>query len=204
VVSALNDIFRGRGVNNQSFDATQFTKFMKELNRSPTTKKLLYDNFPEGAPAALDNLFTVSEGISKAFGERITTGRLGALFDENSGMLRKLMSGGVAIAASKIAGPLGGMGVAELMKQSTDVAKTTGKLLASPAFQKTIRQAVTDGVVDGKAISKKTEAMEKSLAKSKQYKEWADTLSESDKAKLASMGLTHYLLTQDEEQQPTN
>lgn len=199
MVSALNDIFRGMGAHNKAFDPTQFTKFMNELNRSPATKKLLYSNLPKGAPQAVESLAKVSKGISVALGDRVPTGRVAAFFDDNDGFLRKLMAGGATLAASKAGGPLGGMAVSELLKQSTDAAKSTGDLLASPGFQKVIRSAVKDGVSEGLDITRKTLALEKALEKSAKYKRWARTLDESSAAQLASMGFVNYLLTQEDE-----
>ena len=39
VVSSLNDIFRGTGKNAQALNVTQFSKFMDDLDRSPTAKR---------------------------------------------------------------------------------------------------------------------------------------------------------------------
>lgn len=201
LVSALNDVFRGQGVNNSRFDATQFTKFMNSLNESPETKRLLYSYLPDGAPRALDNLNKVAKGISQAFGDRITTGRLSAFFNDQDGLMRKLMKGGVALAASKVAGPLASMGVADLMKQSSDIAKATGDLLASSGFQNTIRSSIREGAFEGAEMSRKTQLMEKALMKSTQYKKWAALIDESALARISSVGLMHYLLTEEE---PTN
>ena len=200
IVSSLNDIFRGTSVGGQAFDATQFTKFMNQLDRSPESKALLYKNLPDGASQSLDNLRKVARGISLAQGDRVTTGRIAAMFDENDGLVKKLMKSGVSMAATKMAGPLAGMGVGELLQNASDAAKSTNTLLASPAFQTTIRNAVKEGVVDGTQKSASLAKQEAALAKSKAFNDWAKTLNESDAAKLASLGLVGYLLSDENPQ----
>ncbi len=198
VVSALNDVFKGTGAHDKAFNPTKFVNFMENLNRSPETKNLLYRELPEGGRRSLDNLYTISKGISLALGDRIPTGRIAAFFDNQDGVLRKLMEGGVNIAATKMAGPLGGIATSELLKQSTDAAKATANMLASPTFQKLIRNAVTEGTIEGGEISRKVERLEKQLEKTKRYREWSDTLSDSAEAKLSSIGFVNYLLSEEE------
>ena len=198
MVSALNDIFRGASVDGQAFDATQFTKFMNQLDRSPESKALLYNTLPTGAAKSLDNLRKVAKGISVAQADRVTTGRISAMFDENDGLLKKLMKSGVSLAATKMAGPLAGMGVGELLKNASDSAKSTNTLLASPAFQATIRSAVSEGVIEGGKASRKLQLQETALAKSKAYKDWSKTLDESASAKLTSLGIVGYLLSSED------
>jgi len=206
VVSSLNDIFRGRGKNAQALDVTQFSKFMDDLNRSPATKTALYKELPKESRTALDNLYKVSKGISEAQGDKITTGRITALFDENKGLLTKLMGGVTSLAAETTGGMAGGMlgreaariGVNEFLNQSTDMAKSADAVLASPSFQNMIKQAVKEGTMEGSQASKKLTEMEKNFAKTKTYQNWANNLSEAKKSQLASMGFLAYLMSEEE------
>jgi len=198
VISSLNDIFRGANVGGQSLNVTQFTKFMDELERSPATKKRLYKELPADSIQALENLRKVSKGVSIALQDRIPTGRVAALFEGNDGFLRRMMGKAITTAATMKGGPLMGAAASEFMSQSTGGSKAASAVLASPQFQNIIRTAVKDGVIDGAEASDRLRKAEAQFAKSKQYKRWAKALDESERAKLGSVGVSAYLL-QDEE-----
>ena len=201
VVSALNDIFRGSGASQQAFNPTQFTKFMNELNRSPQTKALLYKELPKESIKSIENLYTLSKGIQTALQDKIPTGRVAALFDNNNGFLRRLMGKGATAAATLGGGPLAGSVVSDFLSQASDGAKSASSMLSTPQFQRIIRESVKEGVVDGAMASDKLKAAEKAFSKSKQYKAWEKTLTESDKLRLSSLGLTNYLFQEQDEAQ---
>jgi hypothetical protein len=192
VVSALNDIFRGGAQGAEAFDATQFTKFMNSLDRSPKTKAILYKQLPTETVNALESLKVIAKGISDAKGDKITTGRISAFFDDNNGLLRKMMGAGAVYATGNVIGPLAGMAAAEFLQQSSPAAQKTALLMQSTHFQNLVKQAAKEGVFDGNIASAKLLQSQKALEKSARYKQWADTLG-SDKAKLASMGLLNFL-----------
>lgn len=195
VLSSLNDIFRGGGANQKSLSATQFTNFMNDLNRSPATKARLMRELPAESRRAIDNLATISKGISVALGDKIPTGRIAAFFDDNNGFMSRMMGGVITGAAAIKGGPLLGSAVREFMNQTTNGSKAASELMGSPRFQNIIRGAVRDGVTEGAQVTNKLRAAEKQLAKSKQFKRWADTLNESESARLASLGVAAYLLS---------
>lgn len=204
VVSSLNDIFKGSGVNQQSLNVTQFSKIMDELNRQTTIKETLYNNLPEGAGKDLDNLHKLAKGISVAQQDKVRTGIVTTLFDEQAGLLRRLIGKGsdwvVSGAVGKATGsPLAANIVGQFLNSRTSKSAAVGDLLASDQFRSLLTDSVRDGVVEGRRISKKLQKAEKALEKSESYKRWAETLATDDKAKLASVGIISYLFDEKED-----
>jgi hypothetical protein len=199
VVSSLNNIFSGTGLQGKALNPTQFTKFMDDLDRSPATKNRLLKELPAESIRALENLRKVSKGVSIALQDKIPTGRVAAFFENNDGMLRRLMGKGVSFAATLKGGPLAGAAVNEFLNQSTSGAKAASAALASSKFQNMMRTAVRDGFTDGAEITKKLNLAEKQFQKSKAFDRWAKTLAEDERAKLLSVGAATYLL-RDEDQ----
>lgn len=200
VISSLNDVFSGRNVQGQALNPTQFTKFMDDLDRSPATKKRLYKELPKESIQALENLRKVARGISVALQDRIPTGRVAAFFDDNNGMLRRMMGKALTLGVAKVAGPLPGAVTSEFINQTTNGAKSAAAVLASPSFQNIIRTAVRDGVTEGAEISAKLAKAEKLFQKSKVFERWGNSLEDSEAARLGTIGTVRYLL-QDNEQQ---
>jgi hypothetical protein len=199
ILSSMNDVFKGNAVGKQAFDATQFTKWYQTINRSPAAKKALFDNLPKESKVAIDNLFEVSRGISRSLGQKRATG-ISKLFDQDVGLIRKLLgSSAVKAAIALKGGPVGSAAssqITELFSQATDQAKTATSLLASDNFKEVVRQSVKEGVFDGNKASEKLKNAEKQLMKSTKYKKWLESLD--DKAGLAG-GLIGYLSTQQQE-----
>ena len=205
VLSALNDVFRGAGVGQQSLSPTQFVKWYQNINRSPAVKKALFDNLPKGAPAALENLFKVASGVSKALGNRITTGRLNAMFNPETGFVRRIIGKAGASAVGYAAGgPVGSMATnatVEFLSQATDGSKRASALLASPEFQTIIRESVKEGVVDGVRASAELTKRALKLQKSKAYRAWTTGLSDAAKTEISSNGLISYLFNDEPEKE---
>ena len=198
VVTSLNDIFKGANTGGQSLNPTQFTKFMDDLQRSPATRSRLFKELPPESIKALENLRTVSKGISVALQDRIPTGRVAAFFEDNDGFLRRMMGKALVLGVTAKAGPLAGSAASEFINQSTGGAKTAAAVLSSTQFQNIIRTAVRDGVTEGAEITGKLKKSEKAFEKSKVFNRWSKTLSTDDRAKLASLGTITYLLKDEE------
>lgn len=199
VVSSLNDIFKGANLQGKSLNPTQFTKFMDGLDRSPAIKNRLYKELPKESVKALENLRTVSKGVSIALQDKIPTGRIAAFFDDQDGLLRRLMGKGLMVAMSVKGGPIGAIAASEFINQSTNGAKSASAVLASPQFQNMVRTAVREGVTEGQAISDKVRKMEKAFEKSDKYKRWTNVLADDERAKLASVGTVAYLMSEETE-----
>lgn len=204
VLSAMNDVFKGSGVGQQSLSPTQFTKFMNSLDRSPTTKKALFDNLPPDSIKAIENLATLNRGISRALPDKITTGRIAAFFEENNTLMKRLMGRGAGLVATKIAGPAGAFGahaVEEFLSNISDQGKAANALMASNKFQQIVRDSVKEGIIEGNQASRKLENSAKAFEKAKKFRDWQELLSDGEKLKLANVGLVGYLFGSDEQDQ---
>lgn len=204
VVSSLNDIFRGSGVDQQALNVTQFSKIMDDINRQPTIKETLYSNLPEGAGKDLDNLHQLAKGISVAQQDKVRTGVVTSLFDEQAGLLRKLLGKGGGMVVTGLVGkatgsPLAANIVGQFLNSKTSKAAAVGDLLASDQFRTLVTDSVRGGVVEGGRITRKLQKAEKALEKSDVYKRWAETLATDDRAKLSSVGLISYLFDEKED-----
>lgn len=198
VLTAMNDVFKGSGVGQQSLNPTQFTKWFQTIERSPAVKKALFENLPAGSPQAIQNLFKVSSGISRALGDRVTTGRLNAMFNEETGFIRRMVG---RAAPSVVAAATGSPSASfmtnaslEFLQQSTNGAKRAADMLASPQFQAIIRRSVKEGVIDGnKAASQGLQKAETAIKNTKPYKQWVKALSPEQQKNLNDSGLIGYL-----------
>lgn len=203
VLSSMNDTFKGAGVNREAFDATQFTKWYQTINRSPAAKKALFDALPKGSRKAIDDLFEVSRGISRALGQKRPTG-VSKIFDSDIGLLRKMLGSGAARTAVGMLGGVKGSLAADaatsFLNQSTDGAKAAASLIASDDFKAVIRQSVKEGVFEGKKASSKLIEAEKRLMKSARYKKWADSLAREDAVQLTG-GFLGYMTSNEQEQE---
>lgn len=195
-LSAMNDVFKGTGVGQNQLGPTQFVKWFDTIKRSPAAKKALFDNLPKESVRAIENLFEVSRGISRSLQQTTPTGRINALFNPDTGFIRKMVGSaaarGVAFSTgSPTAGALADSTIS-FLKQANDPARRASELMSSPQFQNIIRRSVKEGVVDGNKASKALQTAEKNLAKSAKFKAWADSLGAADKAALQG-GLLTYL-----------
>lgn len=205
VLSAMNDVFKGTGVNQQSLNPTQFVKWFQTINRSPSAKKALFGALPDGSKVAIENLFEVSRGISRALGQKTPTGRINALFNNDTGFIRKMVGRAVPSAVafatgSPTASVLASSATEQFLKQSSDGSKRASDLMGSAKFQNIIRQSVKEGVIEGKNASKSLREAEKKLMKTKIFQTWANDLGREDKAILQG-GVLAYLFGQEQEQQ---
>jgi hypothetical protein len=202
-ISAMNDVFKGSGVNQQSLNPTQFVKWYQTINRSPATKKVLFDALPDGSKKAIDNLFEVSRGISRALGQKTPTGRINALFNNETGFIRKMVGRSLApMTAVATGSPMASVmasGAAEmLLKQSSNGAKAASDLMGTAQFQNIIRQSVKEGVIDGAKASESLKKAETALMKTKRYEKWSNAIIKDDATALSG-GLLTYLFTQEQE-----
>lgn len=196
LLSAMNDVFKGSGVGQSQLSPTGFVKWYDTIKRSPAAKKALFGNLPPDSKKAIDNLYEVSRGISRSLQQTTPTGRINALFNQESGFIRKMVGSGAARAVafstgSPVAGALTNSTV-EFMKQASNPARRASELMSSPDFQNVIRQSVKEGVIDGNAASSALAKAEAKLSKSVKFKKWADSLGADDRAALQG-GLLTYL-----------
>lgn len=207
VLSAMHNVFKGTAATKQALGDAQFATFWTQLERSPAVKAELFKHLPPSSRKPLENLGKVTKAVNKAQQDKITTGRIKEFLDDRSGtlnqMANKLVGPIIGFAASKVVpgGSMAGAGVKHLLENTTDAAQAANAMMARNDFQRIVTQAVTDGVTDGMKASAKLKAMEKSLANSKQYQNWADKLETGDKALLARVGIATYLMRPRKEQE---
>jgi hypothetical protein len=84
--------------------------------------------------------------------------------------------------------------IVDVMSKSGPRAEKTSELLADPRLQQIIKRGVAQGVAQGKKTAEANRLAEKRLSQSANYQAWAKELTESERAKLASVGLTQFLL----------
>jgi hypothetical protein len=202
-ISAMNDVFKGSGVNQQSLNPTQFVKYYQTINRSPAARKALFGALPADSKKAIDNLFEVSRGISRALGQKTPTGRINALFNNETGFIRKMVGRSLtpltAVATGSPVASVMASGAAEMfLKQSSNGAKAASDLMGTPQFQNIIRQSVKEGVIDGNKASDSLKKAESALMKTKRYEKWSNAIIKDDTAALSG-GLLTYLFTQEQE-----
>lgn len=202
VLSYMNDVFKGTGADQQSLNATQFTKWYDTINRSPRVKSALYANLPKESRKAIDNLYKVSKGISRSQSQTVKTGAINSLFNNDTGFVRKLVGNSAAQVAGRVlGGPAGSLAfdaTTEFLSQSSNSAKRASDMLASPQFQDLVRKAVTDGIVDATNINKKLKEAERRVMQTKKYQRWAESLDADSKSALAG-GLIPYLFKQEDQ-----
>jgi len=203
VVTALNDVFRGKGQGMEAFNANDYLKFWNELQRNPRAKTALFKELPKGSRGALAGLAEIAKGINQSDRTVIRTGVIQSFFEPNTGLVSKMLgNAGRALTATK-AGPAGSAlysAVSDLLSQSTSPAQRVATLIATPQFQNTVKMAISERVTNPAKASAKLKAASDKLKRTKQYQDWVNTLPEADKL-AAQTGLLTYMATVGEQEQ---
>lgn len=198
VFTAISDQFRKtlKGTANQ-LDTTGFLKWYDQTIGNKTVRGIIEQDLPEGSLSDIDNLARVSRGIAQASAQKIPTGVVNAVLKDEGGFLERM----VGKAATNIPGATGKTLsiVEDLLAKKSDRAAATSDLLADPQFQSLLRNSVANGVAQGRKLEKAAAESEKRVMQSAKYKRWAETLSESEKAKLTGAGLAAFLVNQNDE-----
>lgn len=206
VVTALREQIGGRGATQGDFSYNNFTKFMGRL--SDTAKERIYKHLPDNGKS-LESLYTLSRGINNAKSSRRDTGVVQAslnMFDKERGYLSRLLGKPVEVGIKAYAGVKGGPAggalasnlIDDLLNQRTARSKSASELLGSAEFREMMTQAVRDGVHQGSVASSRTLKRQKLIEKSQAYQRWADTLTNTEKSRLAHLGLAQFLLPEQE------
>ena len=155
VASGLNTAF-GKNARNNNINFNSYAKWYENLRENKQAYNALMTNLPKEARQRLNDLYKVSNGISKATKERITTGRIQAVKDEIQGV-DSLMSNIYDVAKKSIgaeaitsAAGLPGAGVSAsiasaLTKGKTNILKAADELIASPEFLEAAKRVGTKG-----------------------------------------------------------
>lgn len=200
VFTAISDQFRKtlKGSADQ-LDTTNFLKWYDKTLGNKTVRGVIEQDLPEGALADIDNLAKVSRGMAQASAQKIPTGVVNAVLKDEGGFLERMVGKGAKTLPGATGKTLSI--VEDLLAKKSDRAAATSNLLADPQFQSLLRTSVANGVAQGRRLEKAAAESEKRVMQSAKYKRWAETLSESEKAKLAGAGLASFLINQNEEPQ---
>lgn len=196
--TALNDQFtKTLKGDKDTLDGTAFLKWYDKTLGKEAVRALVQKDLPDGALKDLDNLAVITRGVAQATAQKIPTGVVNAVLNDSGGFLSRMVgTAGRAGSAAAGGGILGDTvsGIIDVMARRTPRAEKTSALLADPRLQSLIRRGVAQGVVQGRRTAEANRLAEQRLTKSANYQAWAKTLNESEKAKLASVGLTQFLL----------
>ena len=203
-LSAMNDVFKGGGVDQAALGPTQFAKWFETIKRSPAAEKALFSALPKESRRAIENLFTVSKGISRALGQTIPTGRINAMFNPDTGFIRKMVGAAapraIAIATGSPTASLLTSSTVDFLRQGTDGAKRASDMMSSPQFQNMVRKSVDEGVVEGVQPSKTLTEAEQRIMKTQRFKKWTEALDPASRS-LAQASLISYLFGRREDEQ---
>lgn len=151
MASGLSSAFRSAGTKGP-ISFTQYAKWYEGLLRNKQAYTAVMSNLPGPARKQLSDLYRVSQGISAASRERITTGRIQAFTEQFKGadnlvdriyaVARKSAVGATAgTAAGAVFGPGVGAAVASALTggAKTQAIKAADALLASPEFAQMVK-----------------------------------------------------------------
>ncbi len=153
VASGLKTAF-GKNMRSGELSWTSFADWYRKASRNKEAFSTIIDNLPPESRRQLQDMYKVSDGISKASKERIATGRIMAVKEDlqamdgliaNMYLLAKRAAPGVAIEAfGSLVGVPPGYGItagitSALTKSKPDTIKSVDKLLSSPQFRDFVR-----------------------------------------------------------------
>jgi hypothetical protein len=176
----LNDIFAS-GSRKKGSISSGFTSAFSSLNRNAAAKKVLFDQFPQGAEKRFDDIGKVATGIfnSKALENNSRTARdiLAAL--EDGGLIGRLYNTADRLTPGSVT-KAGIVGV--LNKVKTPAAESADQLLTSAAFKNAV-EASAKGSLDQSQKITKTPA----------FKKWLTAQPPAIQAEVAAIGFIPFL-----------
>ncbi len=204
MATALNRAFTSTGGVDRGFTATNLSTFGENLKRSPTAQNLLRSYLPNGGYEQLQAMIELSNGLA-AVQRKITktgivpnelknfqnTGKIVQALYSSAGTADKILPF-VGAAYSRPA-RLAGMAIESsgAEKLAPDVAADS--LLTSPQFKKAV-------IAHAEGDKGKISYMDERLKKTDAYKKYIKTLSKSNAASVASVGLIPFLASKEEEE----
>lgn len=158
MASGLSSAFRTAGTKGP-ISFTQYAKWYEGLLRNKQAYTAVMSNLPGPARKQLSDLYRVSQGISAASRERITTGRIQAFTEQFKGadnlvdriysVARKSAVGATAgTAAGAVFGPGVGAAVASALTGGAkpQAIKAADALLSSPEFAQMVKSGGREAV----------------------------------------------------------
>lgn len=197
--TAMDSLIRKTQIDGKSIDANGFTKWYGELSSSPTNKKALIDNLPEGAGKSLDNLYLLTQGLANVTKNKKSTGIVPETLkqiDKTDGLVAKLFNITDKAANAPVIGAAAGptmrvvSNIAKMAtKERTPAVQAADDLLASPEFKSAVLASTKE-----QKIAKIAEAK---LKQTKEYKKYIQNQNKTRAASIASTGLIPFLMQDD-------
>ncbi len=202
LMSGLDTVLSKTVQGESSLSPAQFNNWYGELSKSPTNKKLLHSNLPEGAGQRLDDLFKLSQGLQNVTNKVVRTGIVHDAFknfDATDGLVDKLYNASEKVAKVPIVGSVVGAPAIRIgsnilkmaQAEKTPAIQAADDLLSSSEF----RSAVLDYQKSGKAVS----PTQGKLKATTEFKNYLKAQDPKVAAEIVGMGLIPYLVSQDEE-----
>ncbi|RAU43693.1 MULTISPECIES: hypothetical protein [unclassified Pseudomonas] len=202
IVTALNDAFTSGSAQRQ-LSADGFSKWWGDVSRQGAARDRFAKYLPDDAIKRLDDIATVAKGIADASKQTVRTGvSRGALEDYlgEGGVVSRIWDiAKPALVAEGLGNAAGvpGLGatiavVAGMRKNAVPIQQRAADLLASPQLGNLLKSfAAAGGEPKANVL-----AREKQLIRTQAYRAWERALSESARARIATVGPLVYLTEQ--------
>jgi hypothetical protein len=138
IVSGLVSMF-SRANTDGTFNPKLFSNFMAAIESSPIAKNAIYSNLPSETVKSIRNFAKVSENLTQALGEKISTGALTEALKTSDSLLKKVL---VHIAGYK--GGVSGLIAIHFLKGKNAPLQAADEFLASPQFAELLKTSVAD------------------------------------------------------------
>jgi len=201
LMSGLDSVLSKNAQGESSLSPVQFNNWYGELSKSPTNKKLLHSNLPEGAGQRLDDLFKLSQGLQNVTSKVVRTGIVHDAFknfDATSGLVDKLYNSAekvsqVPIVGAAVGAPLIRVG-SRILKmaqaEKTPAIQAADDLLSSSEFK--------TAVLDYQKSGNPTSATQQKLKVTKEFKNYLKAQDPKIASQIISVGLMPYLILQED------
>lgn len=197
VATALESLISAKRIKEGTVTGT-FADVGRSLQRNKTAKDAIYSQLPTHAQKRLDNLFLIADGVfklesrmNKSLTARDVIAQQQAQMDAASKLYGKAAKVVGALSGAQ-SGPMGAAatgtateGLVNAMTSKSKVAVKADDLLASPGFQKAIKDMAKDdlGVVELR------------LKNTPEYKAWEKEVSPTEKAIINRDGFFRWMST---------
>jgi hypothetical protein len=201
ILTSMSDMFTKTMKGEKQFGTMDYLKWYNDTLGNDGVRKVIAKDLPENVLSGLDSLAKISQGVARATAQKIPTGVVNSVLNDQTGMLSRMVGiTGRAAGRTLQATPMmqeTGSAIISAIASKGNRADAVRDLLADPEFSNMIRRSVAQGVVQGNKQTKGAQLAEQRLAKKANYKAWEQTLTESEKAKIASVGVASFLLSQE-------
>lgn len=204
LMSGLDSVINKSIQGESAISPVQFNKWYGDLSSSPSNKKLLFDNLPQGAGKRLDDMFKLSQGLQNITNRIVRTGIVHDAFkdfDKTSGLIQKLYGAADRLDSVPVLGPaigsptlrIGSSILKMATKEKTPAIEAADNLLADPDFR--------SAVLDYQKNANPSSPIQEKLKKKPSYKKYIDAFGDELKNNnlIDNSGLIPFLLAPAEE-----